>query len=70
MDVGDRGPLDAAVGGTGATRRTARCYDTYRELIALRRKHPELADPRLDRFRVDEGGRLAGAAPRHPAGGW
>ena len=30
-------------------------YDTYRELISLRRKHPELADPRLDRFRVDEG---------------
>jgi maltooligosyltrehalose trehalohydrolase len=30
-------------------------YDTYRELIALRREHPELADPRLDRFRVDTG---------------
>jgi maltooligosyltrehalose trehalohydrolase len=28
-------------------------YDTYRELIALRRAHPELTDPRLDRFRVD-----------------
>ncbi len=28
-------------------------YDTYRELIALRREHPELTDPRLDRFRVD-----------------
>ncbi|MGH3863557.1 malto-oligosyltrehalose trehalohydrolase [Actinokineospora sp.] len=28
-------------------------YDTYRALIALRRTHPELADPRLDRFRVD-----------------
>jgi maltooligosyltrehalose trehalohydrolase len=25
----------------------------YRELIALRRSHPELADPRLDRMRVD-----------------
>jgi maltooligosyltrehalose trehalohydrolase len=30
-------------------------YDTYRELISLRRKHPELADPRIDRFRVDAG---------------
>jgi maltooligosyltrehalose trehalohydrolase len=30
-------------------------YDTYRELIALRREHPELADPRLDHFQVDEG---------------
>ncbi|HEX6358930.1 malto-oligosyltrehalose trehalohydrolase [Actinophytocola sp.] len=29
--------------------------DGYRELISLRRKHPELADPRLDQFRVDEG---------------
>jgi maltooligosyltrehalose trehalohydrolase len=28
-------------------------YDTYRALIALRRTHPELADPRLDHFRVD-----------------
>ncbi|MFI7678096.1 malto-oligosyltrehalose trehalohydrolase [Actinophytocola sp. NPDC049390] len=27
-------------------------YDTYRALIALRRKHPELSDPRLDRYRV------------------
>jgi maltooligosyltrehalose trehalohydrolase len=27
-------------------------YDTYRRLIALRRAHPELADPRLDRFGV------------------
>ncbi|GAA2962609.1 malto-oligosyltrehalose trehalohydrolase [Actinokineospora diospyrosa] len=26
---------------------------TYRALIALRRGHPELADPRLDRFKVD-----------------
>jgi maltooligosyltrehalose trehalohydrolase len=30
-------------------------YDTYRALIALRRAHPELADPRLDRFQVDTG---------------
>jgi len=30
-------------------------YDTYRALIALRRAHPELADPRLDRFHVDTG---------------
>jgi maltooligosyltrehalose trehalohydrolase len=28
-------------------------YNTYRELIALRRRHPELADPRLDRFQVE-----------------
>ncbi len=27
-------------------------YDTYRALIALRRTHPELSDPRLDRYRV------------------
>ena len=27
----------------------------YRRLIALRRKHPEIADPRLDRFQVDSG---------------
>lgn len=27
--------------------------ETYRRLIALRRDRPELADPRLDRFRVD-----------------
>jgi maltooligosyltrehalose trehalohydrolase len=31
-------------------------YDTYRALIALRRAHPELADPRLDHFRVDTTG--------------
>jgi maltooligosyltrehalose trehalohydrolase len=30
-------------------------YDTYRELVSLRRRHPELTDPRLDQFRVDEG---------------
>jgi len=30
-------------------------YDTYRDLIALRRKHPELADPRLTHFTVNEG---------------
>jgi maltooligosyltrehalose trehalohydrolase len=30
-------------------------YDTYRQLIRLRRTHPELADPRLDRFTVDSG---------------
>ncbi|GAB1509358.1 malto-oligosyltrehalose trehalohydrolase [Actinophytocola sp. KF-1] len=29
-------------------------YDTYRALIALRREHPELADPRLDRYRVEQ----------------
>ncbi|OLF17973.1 malto-oligosyltrehalose trehalohydrolase [Actinophytocola xanthii] len=28
-------------------------YDTYRQLIALRRAHPELADPRLDEFQVE-----------------
>jgi maltooligosyltrehalose trehalohydrolase len=28
-------------------------YDTYRALVALRRTRPELADPRLDHFRVD-----------------
>jgi maltooligosyltrehalose trehalohydrolase len=28
-------------------------YDTYRALIALRRTHPELSDPRLDRYRVE-----------------
>jgi maltooligosyltrehalose trehalohydrolase len=28
-------------------------YDSYRELIALRKAHPELADPRLDQFTVD-----------------
>ncbi|MBM7769903.1 maltooligosyltrehalose trehalohydrolase [Actinokineospora baliensis] len=28
----------------------------YRALIALRRKHPELTDPRLDRFKVEHGG--------------
>ncbi len=31
-------------------------YDTYRALIALRRAHPDLADPRLDRFQVDRTG--------------
>jgi maltooligosyltrehalose trehalohydrolase len=30
-------------------------YDTYRELIALRRRYPELTDPRLDRFHVEAG---------------
>ncbi|GAA3016159.1 malto-oligosyltrehalose trehalohydrolase [Actinokineospora globicatena] len=28
--------------------------ETYRSLISLRRNHPELADPRLDRFTVQE----------------
>ncbi|GLU48589.1 malto-oligosyltrehalose trehalohydrolase [Nocardiopsis ansamitocini] len=34
--------------------------ELYRVLIALRRSHPELADPRLDRYRVtaDAGGRV------------
>ena len=42
----------------------------YRELIALRRAEPELADPRLDRVEVDfdEEQRLAGHAPRLAAG--
>ncbi|GLZ36397.1 malto-oligosyltrehalose trehalohydrolase [Actinokineospora sp. NBRC 105648] len=30
-------------------------FDTYRALIALRRAHPELSDPRLDKFLVEEG---------------
>ncbi len=30
-------------------------FDTYRALIALRRTHPELSDPRLDQFTVDSG---------------
>jgi maltooligosyltrehalose trehalohydrolase len=30
-------------------------FDTYRALIALRRTHPELADPRLDHFTVEAG---------------
>jgi maltooligosyltrehalose trehalohydrolase len=30
-------------------------FDTYRALIALRRAHSELTDPRLDRFTVDSG---------------
>ncbi len=29
--------------------------ELYRTLIALRRRHPELADPRLDRFTIDAG---------------
>jgi maltooligosyltrehalose trehalohydrolase len=29
--------------------------ELYRALIALRHRHPELADPRLDRFRVEAG---------------
>ncbi|MBP2330772.1 maltooligosyltrehalose trehalohydrolase [Kibdelosporangium banguiense] len=33
-------------------------FQTYRSLIALRRKHPELADPRLDRFKVDQDDRV------------
>jgi maltooligosyltrehalose trehalohydrolase len=33
-------------------------FDTYRALIDLRHKHPDLADPRLDRFRVDQDGRV------------
>jgi maltooligosyltrehalose trehalohydrolase len=28
-------------------------YKTYKELTALRRKHPELSDPRLDRYKVE-----------------
>jgi maltooligosyltrehalose trehalohydrolase len=28
-------------------------FDTYRQLITLRKTHPELADPRLDQFTVD-----------------
>jgi maltooligosyltrehalose trehalohydrolase len=36
----------------------ASMLSTYRALIALRRKHPELADPRLDRFKVDQDGRV------------
>jgi maltooligosyltrehalose trehalohydrolase len=32
--------------------------ETYRSLIALRRRHPELADPRLDKFEVDQDDRV------------
>jgi maltooligosyltrehalose trehalohydrolase len=32
--------------------------DLYRSLIALRRTHPELADPRLDRFSVEQMGKV------------
>jgi maltooligosyltrehalose trehalohydrolase len=31
---------------------------TYRDLIALRRARPELADPRLDRFVVEQDDRV------------
>ncbi len=34
----------------------ARVLETYRALIALRRSRPELADPRLDRFVVEQDG--------------
>ncbi|MEU7479576.1 malto-oligosyltrehalose trehalohydrolase [Lentzea sp. NPDC042327] len=34
----------------------AKVYETYRALIALRRSRPELADPRLDRFVVEQDG--------------
>jgi len=40
-------------------------YDTYRALIAARRAHPELTDPRLDRFTVDT---HAGALVLHRGG--
>jgi maltooligosyltrehalose trehalohydrolase len=33
-------------------------FDTYRALIDLRRRHPDLTDPRLDRFRVDQDERV------------
>jgi maltooligosyltrehalose trehalohydrolase len=33
-------------------------FQTYQALIALRRAHPELADPRLDRFKVEQDGKL------------
>ncbi|MET0233046.1 MAG: malto-oligosyltrehalose trehalohydrolase [Kibdelosporangium sp.] len=36
----------------------ASVLETYRSLIALRRKHPELSDPRLDQFAVDQDGRV------------
>ncbi len=34
----------------------AKVYETYRALIGLRRTRPELADPRLDRFAVEQDG--------------
>ncbi|WP_197288704.1 malto-oligosyltrehalose trehalohydrolase [Nocardia sp. NRRL S-836] len=34
----------------------AKVYETYRALIGLRRSRPELADPRLDRFLVEQDG--------------
>ncbi|ATE56199.1 malto-oligosyltrehalose trehalohydrolase [Actinosynnema pretiosum] len=34
----------------------ARVLELHRALIRLRREHPELADPRLDRFRVEQRG--------------
>ncbi|TCO52380.1 malto-oligosyltrehalose trehalohydrolase [Actinocrispum wychmicini] len=33
-------------------------FTTYQALIRLRRTYPELADPRLDRFKVDQDGRV------------
>ncbi|TDV53673.1 malto-oligosyltrehalose trehalohydrolase [Actinophytocola oryzae] len=30
-------------------------YESYRELISLRRRHPELSDPRMDQFTVTQG---------------
>ncbi|ALG08095.1 malto-oligosyltrehalose trehalohydrolase [Kibdelosporangium phytohabitans] len=36
----------------------ASVLDTYKALIALRRKHPELSDPRLDAFSVEQDDRV------------
>jgi maltooligosyltrehalose trehalohydrolase len=36
----------------------ASVLSTYRSLISLRRKHPELSDPRLDRFEVEQDDRV------------
>ncbi|CAM3864360.1 malto-oligosyltrehalose trehalohydrolase [Kibdelosporangium persicum] len=36
----------------------AAVLETYKSLIALRRKHPELSDPRLDTFSVDQDDRV------------
>jgi maltooligosyltrehalose trehalohydrolase len=33
-------------------------FETYKALIALRRNHPELTDPRLDKFTVDQEDRV------------
>ena len=59
-----RDALGAALGRSGRTASTAGCSRWHRDLIALRRREPDLRDDDLRKVRVDVGDTWVRGAPR------